>query len=499
MITAVLADDEPLIVNGLNKLINWKKLGITIVGSAYDGAEALDLVRKMKPDLLISDINMPKMTGIELLKALNSENSRTKVIFISGFHEFSYAHAAIKFGAVDYLLKPINEQQLESAIIKSVKVNNQTTQKESSEAMYNITSDLPDRGSGFYTVLNCQLSSRVFIESTKSEQDIIYFSAQNLIRDYISNMKDLWVVSKEKHILIFIFHRKEETLSQITKDLTDKICHLINYNLKEEMIIAIGKTVRENNLLNQAYDSSMETMDNRFFCTDGKILHYKNKTIKRYSIDDLYTIQEGIIESIHKSDRKVMNDKLESYFKILKDVTYGNREATISYCLGTVISIKKSLEIIDINLQVLDFDDQTFLKDIHTLVSFYKLSKWISSFLDVIYNELTNIRDNQIHPEIQKIKSYIHENYSKNIKLQDLADIVYLHPNYISGHFKKLTGHTFKDYLTGVRMAEAEKIFLTSDLKVYEIAEKVGFTDYRHFSVVFKKRFGISPRDFRKK
>lgn len=500
MIKAVLADDEPLIVNGLKKLINWKNLGIKIVGTASNGLDALDAVRNLKPDLLISDIHMPNMTGIELLKIMNSENHSTKVIFISGFHEFSYAHAAIKLGALDYLLKPINKEQLESSIVKALQINVPYSDYTKKEEEIDFSSlDVPDRGLGVYTVLNCQINSKEFNKTVKSEREIISFSTLNLIRDYISNSEDYWVMNRGHNIFITLFNSDENCLKQNVEELTDKIFNIIKEKLGQELIISQGKTVENYSFLKDCYSSSIEVMNNRFFNSEASFIQYRNSKIKRYSVDDLYTIQGQIIESIHKLNRKMLDEKSESYFRILKDVTYANKEATISYCLGAIVSIKKSLESLDIKLPVLDFDDQKFLTDIHDLSNFSELTMWVKSFITTIYNEFLETRDNQIHPEINKIKKYISEHYVENIKLQDLADIVYLHPNYISGYFKKITGHTFKDYLTGIRMVEAEKLFLTSDLKVYEIAEKVGFTDYRHFSLVFKKRFGICPRYFRNK
>jgi two-component system response regulator YesN len=497
MIRVVLADDEPMIVKGLSKLIKWKKFHMEIVGTAFSGTEALELVRDKKADLLISDINMPELSGIELLKKLNEEQSKTKVIFISGFHEFEYAHAAIKFGAVDYLLKPINQEQLEMALAKAFK-GNPIDQMDIEEEPAMIPDSYPEKGPGFYSVLNCRFSSYSFINLEKSEKDIMRFSTANLLRDYILNRENHWIINKGNDIFLILFHENHDALNRIIQEFPGKAISHIKEKLNETLIIAVGKTVTESSMLNEAYQTSLETMENRFFCSDKSVLYYKNSAVKRYSIDDLYTLQGEMIEAIQKNDLKTMQCKTDSYFNVLKDVTFGNREATISFCLGTVISIKKSLEKNNVHLEILDFDDQNFLREMHTMLSFIELAQWIGEFFKKIFYQTEYHRENQTHPEIHKIKSFIAENYSENIKLQDLADIVYLHPNYLSGHFKKLTGQNFKDYLTCIRMDEAEKLFLSSDLKIYEIAEKVGFTDYRHFSEVFKKKFGVSPRDYKK-
>ncbi len=111
MIQAILADDEGIIVKGLKKLIDWERLGVEIVGEAGDGAEALELIQKKAPQLVVSDITMPGLSGLEMLRQIGSQGMNTKVIFISGYQEFSYAQDAVRYGAVDYLLKPVEQEE----------------------------------------------------------------------------------------------------------------------------------------------------------------------------------------------------------------------------------------------------------------------------------------------------------------------------------------------------------------------------------------------------
>ena len=120
MIQAILADDEGIIVKGLKKLIDWERLGVEIVGEAGDGAEALELIQKKAPQLVVSDIAMPGLSGLEMLRQIGSQGMNTKVIFISGYQEFSYAQDAVRYGAVDYLLKPVEQEELERAVLKAI-------------------------------------------------------------------------------------------------------------------------------------------------------------------------------------------------------------------------------------------------------------------------------------------------------------------------------------------------------------------------------------------
>ena len=120
MLRAILADDEAVILKGLRKLIDWEKMGIQIVGEARDGKEALELIERVKPDLAVSDIAMPELDGLDMLKRIGEMGLYTKVIFVSGYQEFSYAKRAVKYGAVDYILKPVEQEELEAALKKAV-------------------------------------------------------------------------------------------------------------------------------------------------------------------------------------------------------------------------------------------------------------------------------------------------------------------------------------------------------------------------------------------
>lgn len=499
MITTVIADDEPMIVRGLSKLIDWKKLGFDIVGTAYDGKEALHLVREKRPRLLISDINMPDYSGIEILKILNSENTGTQVIFISGFHDFEYAHAAIKYGAVDYLLKPVNKKQLLEAISRILEKDDSRRFPVTSGKPLLPFSELGVADTGYFTVLNCTIESERLSRYSEGEVNILRFSAANTVREELAKSEDQWVVEKENHLFVVLRKETRKEALQEVRILAGRISAIITEKFQVVPIIGAGKTVSNSAQLNDAYFSSFETIDNRYYHPDEMVLFYRDATPRRHSMDDLYTSQSTVIDAIFKFNSKALSGSLVSYSEILSDVTYGNREATLSHALGLIVTTKKRLESIDINLEPMELDSQVILGQLHSLDSFTLLIKWLEDFMQSILREMKEYQETKIHPEIQKIKDYIDDHFSENVSLQDLSNIVFLHPNYLSSHFKKYTGKNFKDYLTEKRMAEAEILLNTSDLKVYEVAGQVGFTDYRYFSAVFKRTFGVNPREYRKK
>jgi two-component system response regulator YesN len=504
VITVILADDEPIIVRGLKKIINWKKLNIQIVGTAFNGLEALQLVREKDPDILISDINMPEMTGIDLLRALKNEKSRTQVIFISGFHEFEYAHAALKYGAKDYLLKPINEKQLEQAIMDSVNRENQFILREEHQVTSIlkinelIAHEFPMDLKGFFSIVNCQIKQNSPEILNKGEKNILHFSSINLIKDFLSNLENHWIIEENNNIFLLLYHKEKDSLIHLQNFLFDKIVNIIKDNLNEIILISAGKIVDTIKSINKSYETSLEVMNLRYYYGTKAVLRYVKRVENRYTIEDLFTEQSKIIDSLQKSDREIKY-KVDCYLKVLKDISFGKKEVTLSYCLGTLLSIKKIFDDQKFFSPTLLFNEKEILKELNELESFEKLCTWMNDFINKIFEDIRKLQDEKIHRDIHKIKSYIADHYNENIKLQDLSNLIYLHPNYLSGYFKKQTGQNFKDYLTEIRMIEAEKLLLYSDLKVYEIAEHVGFTDYRHFSSVFKKKFDINPGEYKKR
>lgn len=507
MISIVIADDEPNIVHGLVKLIEGQNLGVTIVGLAYDGLEALSIVRKEQPDILISDISMPKLNGIKLIKEMKKEKIKTKVIFLSGYQEFEYARSALQYGAVDYLLKPINQKQLKQNILNIIadKRFKNITEDEKMDLIETFNSDVMDinirrhvGGKNYkYIVINLSYSEKG-IDKT-GEKDILNFSITNAIEQLLDPFENKWITNKKNDIFVLIEHSDKDKLNDILNNLPYEIIEDIKQKTGINLTISIGKMVDGIKNISESYDSAIDMMTKRFFYDKGVVIYYEDNTVSKYNTQDLFDAQENIALSLLSYNKGKVCKSLENFISVLKDVSNMSKDLAISYCMATVVQVKNKLKEADYDINYAEIGEKINTQVLHEHINYSSLQYWIKSYFLKIYQAVLNYIQDKDNDIIHQVKVYIDEHYGENINLKDIANIVHMNANYFSGYFKKHTGINFKDYLTCIRMKEAEKLLLTSDYKVYEIAECVGLTDYRHFSHIFKERHKCNPKDYKQK
>lgn len=509
MFTVVLADDEPMILKGLERLIDWKKLGITIVGTACDGAEAFKLIKKFKPDMIVSDINMPNLTGIELLKRIKADEQSTRVIFISGYQEFEYARDALKYGAVDYLLKPINEKQLTIAIEKIINekientaseqhltlqlnLDNEDEGKAVEEAYLSANSHVID-GGGHYGVICCGIDEDEIFE--KDDCEIVIFTSLNIIEQLVSDIEGHWVINKNNRIYVLVYHHVYSEVESLISTLPSKIIDTIWTEINQQLSVSTGQVVSDINHIRDAYQMANEGMDSKYFYGKSNVIPYRETHRSKYTLEDHYVAQVGILNSIMSYDKSKICKAVTYYMDIVKDVSIWDKKSAINYCLATLVFVTRHIE--DSTIQLENMDIKVVRARLVQTSYYSEMIEIMVELYEHLLEEISVYVNTKENTEIIKVKKYIQMHYSEPIKLETLADLVYMNPNYFSGYFKKHVGMKYKEYLTMIRINEAEKIILSTDKKVYEIAEAVGFGDYRHFSVVFKKIKGKSPSEYK--
>lgn len=509
MLKVIFADDEPMILRGLEKLIDWEKIGVKVVGMARNGQEALDLIDEHKPDLVISDINMPKFSGIDLLKRLNEEESEVKLIFISGYQEFEYARDALKYGAIDYLIKPVNEQQLLMAVqkvIDSVGIEQQqpitlelhigddSTGMDFEDLIADSQQHLIDE-EGHYCVFCCYMDD---VEAcSEDELEILQFSVKNIIEDLLAPVKGHWIISKEDRIYILLYDHDVNEVEAVMSTLPREIIETIKGTIKQSVSMSTSNIVDDINDIQLAFKLSNERIKQRYFYGPGCVYNYSRSGQSKYTLEDLYKAQVSILDSINSYDRNKIYKVVKYYMEIVKDVSLWNKQSTLNYCLATLVFIQEHLVVASNQIKKRDFN---VIKEAYEKTKYYEqaidlMSQTCETYLQEIVSHISSHQND----EIKKVKAYIQDHYSEAIKLETLADLVFMNPNYFSGYFKKHVGVKFKEYITNYRINEAEKLMLGTNYKVYEIAEAVGFGDYRHFSEVFKKIKGQNPSEYRKR
>lgn len=380
----VIADDEKLILKNLAQIIDWQGLDCEIIGTAQNGQEVMEIIKNQQVDLLLTDISMPEMSGIELLKTLNQIDNKPIVILISGYDDFEYAKEGIKNNAFDYILKPIDYDELEDCVkraLNKLKEQKVSVYEREKYAIYElITSGKVDA-----QINNKQsLYFSMIVKNYKEDIELIFTKNEDFLSKWNPNLFVYKLLDKEVMVVVEMAKR---FINQ-EGDITDAFSQQLLHEGSDQCIISVGKVVEQLFEIKHSVDAAKE------------LLKYEN------------------------------------------------------YISGNVLTEER-------------------------LKKEYKPSQ---SAADMMEEAL----------------DYIRSNFKTDLGVEKTAEQVGLSVSYFSLLFKQKTGLTFLDYLTNVRMEYACLFLQNTDLKTYEIAEKVGYTDQRYFSQVFKRKMKKTPSEYRK-
>ncbi|HCW53046.1 MAG TPA: DNA-binding response regulator [Clostridium sp.] len=404
----LVVDDDNIIRKGLKKLIERLSEDNKVIADLKNGSDALDYIRdnQGEVDLVVTDIKMPKMTGIELIEKASKEcKEKPLFVVLSGYDEFSYVRDTMKLGAFNYLLKPIKTEELEKVLKEA---RDRIGEKKNKESIMKVSLDI--------------LKKDFFKKILFSKKDI-EINNDSILLDNIQ-LDENYVY---KLIVIKAFERNN-VITNYVKDIIKK------YDYIEYLIF---------NFKNSVY-----------------ILFYFNKKI-------VNGIKE-IINFIEDSTDMFLNEGLSPYIL----------EAT-----EEVWTLRRQSEIV-----------KNMYDNIYNNCNIQKYYLGNSEKLAQILNEDNNTSNNTA---IRLAKEYIVNNFNKNITLKDVADEVFLSQNYLSELFKKETGEGFYEFISKYRIRKAKEMLITTNLKVYEVAEKVGYSDSITFGRAFKKITGVTPNSFR--
>lgn len=527
MLKVMIADDEPIIVRGLKKLISWEEFGLVVVDCARDGQELWEKVKEQFSDIVISDICMPGITGLEFLKRLKEEKIETQVIFISGYQKFEYAQEAVRLGAIDYILKPVLKTAMEEAIQKALQrfqnqerlklfqeeknelqelvskmnLNNEFTQEELYKSFCKMGIDYKGK---MFVCVNFYLSKEIekkLKQEKYGKMELVKFSVFNQIQRFFRECKKGFSLKRDNeclHILcIFGGLGKEEFIENYIK----KVIEEIEQEMGIVLLAGVGSFSKQPTEFTYLYNSSKFAYEMRYFL-DEKIICADN-IHKKFSLsfEDYDRLQKKIVNGLvtRESETEVMED-FKACIDLVKNLHYGNRYAVINRCILFAGSLYDSLKEYGVISSESDEKKQAeFMESLRTADTFLELKEIFLQYYKDLTEQLREKNTMWDNPAIAQVVEYIKSNYEKDINIQKMAEVVCVSPVYFSALFKKTTGRNFKEFLTDVRMEAAKKLVITTDLKTYAIAEKVGYQNPRQFTDKFKQYYGCRPMEYKKK
>lgn len=522
MINVIIADDEPMIIRGLRKLIPWEELGIQIAGEAWTGRGLLELVQQHRPSLVVTDISMPDGTGIDVLKEIARLGFHTKVIFISAYQDFSYAKEALALGAVDYLVKPIEKELLLAAVQRTLSV----LQEESDElhnknklAIYEhkdrktqleelferlIDGDIRleeaeeklrmlDSGCAFdfFTVMMIEPElNKADIRWGEHEKRLLLFAISNMAEELMTRQSAGILLRKGDRICVIVNHCQDISIKELAMDI---ITHVDSF-LKITLSVGIGREQTGIRGIRSSYLTAVEALNRSFFADSGTAVVWTEDDGEGHvSARELGEARSGVLQAFLKKNQELAQSECETLLHKIEGHSSGSREKAIIAAYGTIMEWAEGLAEIGVALDETEL--QHHLDVLQSFTKFVQVKGYIRDVAEAVVARLES--GGKETQQLAAIKEYIDTHYKENITLEGVSSMIFMNPYYFSSFFKKHTRMNFKQYLTEVRMKQAVKLLLHTELMVYQIAEEVGYNNARQFSDMFKKHYGKLPQEFR--
>lgn len=515
MLKAIIVDDEIMTRDILRNYIPWQELGIAGLKEAEDGVDALELTSEWEPDIVLTDIKMPRIDGIELATHIKQRYPNCKIIFLSGYSDKEYMKSAIKLKAVNYVEKPIDleeiTQVLKSAILECLQekkekdVSNRYLMEELTldltsstidfESIYSkikeLNLDFPENGN-YLTIIVRPIFQDIENEGEKAayiKQIVEEFnrSFENFTHRYISGLKG------DDCILAHFSLNPHLEIYKITTALGNFIKETNNhFNGSCKCLVSIGQNVSGLCNIFISYQCAVITLQKQFFSSYNNIARYSEDNSPAYTFDDnnFLLITEYI--KVGKKDEAIsLIKKISNEIRMYKN-TQPDYIKNIFFKIVLIIS--RAAE--DRNISLLRDECKFILNSVSTAYTLSEIEENIVELISSVIAEMQGKSENA--DVIAKITHYIHDYFhDENLSINTLADKLYLTPTYICTLFKKATGKTINQYITEVRIEKAKDYLKGSDIKLYDIAQRVGFTDGKYFSKVFSKLVGIKPKEYR--
>ncbi|MGG6309379.1 response regulator [Paenibacillus macerans] len=525
-INVLIVDDEYLVRNLLKNCINWEYINMEIVAEAADANEALELVRQYGPDIIITDIYMPIIDGITFSELVLKNRPDTKIVILTGYDDFQYAQRSIRAGVSDYLLKPIDDEEVLRTMtnLKALIDQERRSSQENSKLRSRLYDNLPYLKERFFNELineeelqHPPLDKMLFLgiqfKYASFQVAVIELNpadgrAGNEHARTTTGEAVLALVHKyfEPSPYTFVFIDSNHRIIILNNDETCDVyvhCELLKGRIIQEtggsVCIGIGLVKREIGEIGKSYKEALEALNYRVIVGNNVIILYNHIDLyNEYNTNDLNNLYNKlgfyIKAGLHDKVQETINEMYGSIDLKDKTVLSGIRNITVSIHLICIRQLSESgvaaeeARGIEGNLQP--------CFELDTIPDIKRYLK------EVTAETIRLINKRQVHKSgnsIDDIKNYIHEHYADTgLSLTQAAKVFYLNPSYLSRTFKKETGTNFIEYLTTVRVEKAISLLKEQDLKAFEIAKAVGISDSNYFSTCFKKYTGISVSDYRK-
>lgn len=523
MYKVLIVDDEALVRIGLKTTIDWEDLGFSIVADASNGEQAYQLYKKYRPDVIITDIRMPKKDGFYLIDKIRSENKQSKILVLTVYDDFAYARKALKLGADDYILKTeIEDEELIELMLKlkkeleneNLKQNNNSSQESESSIQkslfakiirndFEINEEIKKKFKNidFELKESSYILTNIFIEeknsnADKNNQNKINNAVINIVFDQLADKNIKYIYHRDHNSYIFLLSAlslEEKKIKTLFKTISKAAKQYFDINIKIIYTQIFSK-------IEALYLNYKEIIDK------NEILFYQKEDLFIKNIDEIEFNNANIFQIGEEYNREIVEAVIT---KNLELITAKITEVNNYFNSNNIIPME--VKLFYSNLMTNIFNSfKTFLQREEYLEEYeyyyysilnesvlMKIKTLFFEFVDMILNNLQYSNHNYSKILVDQALNFIESNYDQKISLENIAAELSISKNYLCNVFKEETGENTTTYINKLRIEKAKQLLLEKNYKLKEIYNKVGFSNQYYFSKVFKKISGMTVTEYK--
>lgn len=527
----MLVDDEEEVRKGIIRKMDWERLGFVVVGDAENGEDALEKLEQLEPDVVITDIRMPYMDGLTLTARIREKYPSMKILIFSGYDDFEYAKQAIQLKVTEYILKPVNGEELavilrrirESLdveieqrrdidalresylgslpILRELFLNNLVSKATDVAAVvprlrdYGI--DILDARKWISAVIHVGKVECIETQALSMHQELIPISVRGLVEDILKTYCRFAIFTSMEGITVIAAIDDNNTQTGLI-NLFGDICKESRRLLEISITVGVGRSCDALQDIGISYQAAVDALGYRAIVGEGRPICINDvEPVNRGKLHFFAKEEEELTTAIKFGSRETIENMLRNLSAKMEDAKVHARQYQL-YMLSIANCLFRLMQQYDLDVDVM-FDSKEHYEVI--LEGICNKGEFAERIIPVAcrMNEAMNReRDNTMRKVIEEAKEYIREHYSDSeLSVEMLCRHLHMSPAYFSTVFKKETGQSYVNYLTEIRLGKAVELLNETDDKTYVIAQKVGYQEQNYFSYVFKKRYGVSPTRYR--
>lgn len=530
----LIVDDEPLVQIGVKSMLNWADYGIEVIGTASNGKQALDIIENNIPDIVITDIKMPIMDGLELTKyCIEKLEKPPAFIILTSYEEFELAKRAIKYNVVDYLIKleldaNILQESIEKALMK-IKKNQEEKEnlpiihegefmahifeeKLFVKLLYNLFENEEQLNMQLKD-LKLDLSGEKFLacfcEISDNNENILsneqnlnkYICTLNMVKEIAVKYLKCFIISLDyKHFVIICCFEKYQiqSINELVYTSLEKVCSMIHKYFNVKLKIGIGNSCDKLKSIDISFEEARYCFNSSI--NKEQITFYSDLKKNSYTenIFDISFFKEDLMKSFEEYNTESLYIIFSQIVEVINEQPTNHLQALDCAC-----------NILYICLNLLPNGEncinEIFSKEIDGYKSIYakknveQIARWVELLRDKLCEYLEERKKNYKNNIINHVKKYINEHLEDKLSLNEIAALYSISPSYLSSLFKKYCEIGFSEYITQMKISKAKDLLLKDNYKVYEVSDMLGFESAFYFSKVFKKVTGYSPKEYTQK